>query len=103
MVRGGERSLLIPQEIEELNFSLYAETRCGFQLGVHERLKDQGGGNLVHHTAMLLAGVAGFIENLVGLAGGQPLVPEVNGKAGQRAQLGGKGLDFGSLGANFSV
>jgi len=49
---------------------------------------------------MLLAGVARFIENLVGFAGGQPLVPQVDGEAGQRAQFGGKGLDFGGLGTD---
>ena len=90
----------LPQEIEELNFLLYAGTGCGFQLGVHERLQDERGGYLVHYAAMLLAGVSGFVKNLVGLAGGQPLVPEVNGQAGQRAQFGGKGLGFGGLRAN---
>ena len=49
---------------------------------------------------MLLAGVACFVENLVSFAGGQPLVPEVDGKAGQSAQFGGKGLGFGSLRAD---
>ncbi len=49
---------------------------------------------------MQLAGVAGFIENLVSFAGSQPLVPQVNGQAGQRAQFGGKGLSFSGLGAD---
>jgi len=49
---------------------------------------------------MLLAGVAGFIENLVGLAGGQPLVPQMNGQTGQSAQFGGIGLNLGGLGAD---
>jgi hypothetical protein len=48
-------------------------------------LQDERGGYLVHYAAMLLAGVAGFIENLVGFASGQPLVQEVNGQAGQSA------------------
>ena len=51
---------------------------------------------------MLLAGMAGFIENLVCFAGGQPLVPQVDGKPGQRAQFGGKGLGSGCLGAQVS-
>ncbi len=46
---------------------------------------------------MILAGVAGFIKDLVGLVGGQALVPQVNGKAGQRAQIGCEGLRFGRL------
>lgn len=50
---------------------------------------------------MLLAGVAGFIENLVGLASGQALVPQMDGQAGQIAQFSGKGLGFGGLGAQF--
>jgi hypothetical protein len=66
-------------------------------------LQDQRGGYLVHYVAMLLAGVAGLIENLVSLAGGQPLVPQVDGEAGQRAQLGGKGLGFGGLGTEAAV
>ncbi len=63
-------------------------------------MQDERGGYLVHYAAMLLAGVAGLVENLVGLAGGQPLVPEVNGQAGQSAQFGGKGLCFVGLRAN---
>jgi hypothetical protein len=63
-------------------------------------LQNQRGGNLVDYAAMLLAGVAGFVENLVGLASGQPLVPQVNGQAGQSAQFGGKGLGFGGLGTH---
>jgi hypothetical protein len=51
---------------------------------------------------MLLAGVAGFVENLVGFAGGQPFVAEVDGQAGQSAQFGGKGLNLGGLGAEFA-
>jgi hypothetical protein len=49
---------------------------------------------------MLLAGVAGFVEKLVGFAGGQPFVAEVDGQAGQSAQFGGKGLNLGGLGAD---
>ena len=66
----------------------------------HKRLQDERGGHLVDYAAMLLAGVAGFVKNLVGLASGQPLVPQVDGQAGQRAQFGGKGLNLGGLGAD---
>ena len=66
-------------------------------------MQDERGGYLIDYAAMLLAGVAGFIENLVGLAGGQPLVPQVDGQAGQRAQFGGKGLDLGGLGTDAAV
>jgi hypothetical protein len=65
-------------------------------------LQDQRGGYLVDYSAMLLAGVAGFVEDLVGFAGGQALVPEVDGQAGESAQLGGKGLSFNGLGAGFA-
>ena len=46
---------------------------------------------------MLLAGVAGFIQDLMGFARGQALVPEVNGQAGQLTQLRGEGLGLGGL------
>jgi hypothetical protein len=65
-------------------------------------LQNERGGHLVNYSAMLLAGVAGFVENLVGLARGQPLVPQMNGQAGHRAQFGGKGLSFGGLGTQVS-
>jgi len=51
---------------------------------------------------MLLSGVAGFVKDLVGVAGGQALVPEVNGKAGEIAEFGGEGLCAGGLGAHFT-
>jgi hypothetical protein len=76
---------------------------AGSRLCIHERLQDERGGYLVHYAAMLLAGVASFVENLVGLAGGQPLVPQMDGQAGQRAQFGGKGLGFGGLGTDATV
>lgn len=46
---------------------------------------------------MILAGVAGFVKNLVGFARGEPLIPQVNGQAGQLAEFGGKGLGPGGL------
>jgi hypothetical protein len=41
---------------------------------------------------MVLAGVAGFVEDLVSLAGGEALIPEMNGEAGEFSQVGGEGL-----------
>jgi hypothetical protein len=51
---------------------------------------------------MLLAGVAGLVQNLVSLARGQPLIPQVDGQTGQLAQFGGKGLSFGRLRARIA-
>jgi len=58
-------------------------------------LQNQRRSHLVHYLAVLLPSVAGLVEDRVRLAGGQPLVPQVNGQAGQFAQFGGKGLCFG--------
>jgi hypothetical protein len=65
-------------------------------------LENERGGYLVYDAAVLLAGAAGFIENLVGFAAGQALVPQVDGQASQLSQLSGKGLGFGGLGAQFA-
>ena len=51
---------------------------------------------------MLLAGVAGFVQNLMSFTRGQPLVPEVDGQAGQRSQFGGKGLCLDGLRAHIA-
>jgi hypothetical protein len=51
---------------------------------------------------MLLTLVAGLIKNLMGLAGGQPLIPQVNGHTGQLSQFGGKVLRFGRSGTLFA-
>jgi hypothetical protein len=51
---------------------------------------------------MLLARVAGFIQDMMRFTRGQALVPHVNGKAGQLAQFGGQGLRLGRLRALFS-
>ena len=64
---------------------------------VHERLQNERGGHLIDHAAVLLTGVAGLIQNFVGLAAGQPLIPQVDGQAGQLTQLGGKFLRLFSL------
>jgi hypothetical protein len=64
---------------------------------VQERLQDQGGCDLVNHAAMVLAGAAGLVEDLVGFAGGHPLVPEMDGDTGEFSQFGREGP--GALGA----
>ncbi len=51
---------------------------------------------------MLLAGVAGLVENLVGLMAGEALIPEMDGQAGELAELLGKGLTLQSLRADLS-
>src|SRR5208337_5667113 len=94
----------MPQDIEELEFSLYAGKGCWWLVAgscfcVQKRLQDERGGYLVDYAAMLLAGVARFVEDLMRFAGSQPLVPQVNGEASQHAQFGGKGLGFDGLGA----
>jgi hypothetical protein len=64
-----------------------------------KRLQDERGRYLVDHSLVGLALVAGFVQDLVSLAGGQPLVPQMDGQAGQLAQRGGEGVGFGGLGA----
>jgi hypothetical protein len=74
------------------------ELRCGLlvALFVEEGLKDQRGGDLIDQGFVLFAGVAGLVEDVVSLAGGQALVPQMNGQAGEGSELGGKGLSFSS-------
>lgn len=69
---------------------------------VEEGLEDEGGGDLVDDAAVILAAVAGFIEDLVGLLGGEALVPEVDGETGEVGQLLGEGLGADGLGAVFT-
>jgi hypothetical protein len=76
----------------------YSHFPIPYSLLLHERLQDERGGHLIHNAPMLVAGVAGFVQNLMGLAGGKPLVPEMDRQAGQRAQFGGESLGFGGLG-----
>jgi hypothetical protein len=59
---------------------------------VQEGLQNQGGGYLVDDFAMVLAGVSGLVENLVGIAGGEPLIPHMDGESGKSPQVGGKSL-----------
>ena len=51
---------------------------------------------------MLLARTACFVENLVRFAGGEALVPQMDGQAGELAECGGEGLGFGCLGARLA-
>ena len=106
IIRGGGQapgSGLIPQaQLSAANRQETAVTMLSGTLLVEKRLQNERGGDLVDHAAVLLAGVAGFIQNLVGFAGGQTLVPQVDGQAGQFAELGGKGLGFGGLRAGFA-
>lgn len=67
-------------------------------LSVEEGLEDEGGGDLVYDSAVLLAAMAGFIEDLVGCPGGESLVVEVDGEGGEGAKFGSEGLGFGGLG-----
>jgi hypothetical protein len=69
---------------------------------VKEGLENEGGGYLIDYTAVLLAGVARLIENLMGLAGGQALVPQVDGEAGELAEFCGKCLGSSGLRAGFA-
>lgn len=46
--------------------------------------------------------MAGLIQNLVGFARGEALVPQVDGQASKRAELGGKGLCLCGLRAGLS-
>ena len=48
---------------------------------IEKRLQDQRGRNLVDDSTVLLPFAAGLIKQLLCLAGGQALVPEVNGEA----------------------
>jgi hypothetical protein len=79
----------------ELELLLYA--------GGKKRLQNQRGGDLIDDAVMLLAGMTCFVENLVGLVGGQALIPEVDGKAGQLTEGGGEGLSLDGLRADFAA
>lgn len=64
---------------------------------VEKRLKDEGSSDLIDDSGVMLAGVSGLVKDLVGLVRRQPLIPQVNGQAGELAQLVGEGLGFCSL------
>ncbi len=66
---------------------------------IEKSLQNQGSRYLIDDAAMLPARVAGLIEDLVRLMGGEALVAEVDGQAGEFGELGGEGAGFGGLGA----
>ena len=61
------------------------------------------GGDLVDDAAMGLAGVARFVEYLVGFVRSQALVPEVDGQLCQFAQVGGECLNLHGLGCCLAI
>jgi hypothetical protein len=67
-----------------------------------ERLQNQSRRYLVHNFTVLLSIMPGLVEDLVGFAGRQSLIPQVNRKPSERAQLRRKRLDFGSPRALFA-
>ena len=77
-------------------------SRTGSLSLVEKRLQNERGGHLVYHLPMLLAGMAGFIQNLVGIPRGQALVPQVDGEAGELAEFCGKCLGSSGLRAGFA-
>jgi hypothetical protein len=70
---------------------------------VQKSLKNNRRCHLVDHPAMLLARAASFIEKLVGLLSGEALVAQVDGEAGELAQLSGESLALCRLAAFGSV
>ena len=64
---------------------------------VKKRLQNKRCSHLIDYPAVLLACMTRFIENPVRLAGGQPLIPQMDGQAGQFSQLCRKYLSLRSL------
>ncbi len=54
--------------------------RCGL---IEKGLEDECGCHLINNAAMLLAGMAGLVKDLVSFVGRQAFVPKVDGKAGK--------------------
>ena len=69
---------------------------------IEKLLQDQRCRYLVDELAVRLPSVAGLVENLVGLMAGEALIPEMDGQAGELAELLGKGLTLQSLRADLS-
>ena len=85
--------------LTEGSFVSVSGLRKPLRPSVEKRLQNESCGDLIYNAAVLPAGVAGFIQDLVGLTGCQTFIPQVDGQAGQFAELGGEGLSFGGLGA----
>jgi hypothetical protein len=66
-------------------------------VALEEFLQNQRSCYLVYYSPVGLPLMAGLVEDPVRLAGGQALVPEVDGQPGKFAQLGGKGLGLDGL------
>jgi hypothetical protein len=65
---------------------------------VEKGLQDERCRNLIDDPAVLLAGVPCLVKDLMGLMGGEALVPKMDGQAAQLAELSGEGLGFDGLG-----
>lgn len=70
---------------------------------VEPGLEDEDGGNLIDQRLVLLAVVAGLVEDLMSLGAGQPFIPQMDGELGKLTELGGKGLILESSGADFAA
>ena len=65
-------------------------------------MQDQDRGHLIDDFLVFLAGVARFVEELMGFARGEALVPEVDAKTSELAQFGGELLRFDGARARFA-
>ena len=90
-------AITIPYSLFPIPYSLFP-VPCSLYF-IEKSLQDERRGNLVHYPAMLLAGAPGLVENLVSLLRGQPLVAQVNGKAGKLTQFPGESLRLFRLAA----
>ena len=52
---------------------------------------------MIDYSVVILAGMAGLVEDLMGFAGGEAFVPEMEGQAGEGGEFSGEGLGFGGL------
>ncbi len=69
----------------------------GNRLGVEESLEDEDGSNLVDDFSMRGAGATGGMEMAMGLGGGEPFVPQVEGKLGLLVHEASEVLSLGGL------
>ena len=69
---------------------------------VQERLQDEDGCYLIDQWLVFLAGFAGSVEDGVGFAGGEALVPEMEREVGEGGELLGEGAGFFGLRAGFA-
>ncbi len=71
-------------------------------MGVEKGLENQRGCDLIDEGFVLPAILACGVEDFVGRARGEPLIPEGEGKGRQGGKLFGEALDFGRLEADFT-